>query len=159
MEIPKEALPLIQSFLAQMSSAMKISEVLADHNSNDKEITPDDIIGGLVYRLMIPMESSEIETSMNSAKEIIDRIDDSESEEECDQIDDDKTKDYDKIDECYENKKQFNRKVKHPICNCSICSKVRVCLLNYKIHECSDPLADKFKNAINHACEEHKIYI
>ena len=74
-DIPQEALPLIQAFLAQMSSAMKVSEILADHNSKDKEIRPDDIIGGLVYRLMVPMNSEEIESSMSSAKHIIDKLD------------------------------------------------------------------------------------
>lgn len=150
-DIPQEALPLIQAFLAQMSSAMKVSEILADHNSKDKEVRPDDIIGGLVYRLMVPMNSSEIESSMNSAKEIIDKLDQTDSEEE-----------YDEIEECYaneEDKKTFNRRVKAPICNCDVCSKVRICLLNYKMHDCSDPLAQKFKNAIDHTSQEHKIYI
>ena len=147
----ESSLPLIKAFLAQISSAMKISELLSKHNSEDSEISVDQIIGGLVYRLMVPMDGSEIESSMNSAKQIIDKLDETDSEEE-----------YDEIEECYaneEDKKTFNRRVKAPICNCDVCSKVRICLLNYKIHDCSDPLAQKFKNAIDHTSQEHKIYI
>lgn len=149
-DLPQEAMPIIQAFLAQMSSVMKISEILADHNSKDKEIRPDDIIGGLVYRLMIPMNGMEIESSMNSAKQIINKLDQTDSEESDEE--------YDGVQECYP-KESSSRKVKAPICNCDICSKVRICFLNYKNHECSDPLAERFQNAINHTCEQHKLII
>ena len=140
--------PLIQVFLSQIESAMKISEVLADHNSPNKEITPDQIIGGLVYRLMVPMNNEEMTQSLTSAKQIIDKLDQTDSEES--------DEDYDEIHECYPTE---SRKVKHPQCNCDICSQVRICMLNYKNHECSDPLADKFRNAINHTCEQHKLLL
>ena len=140
--------PLIQAFLSQIESAMKISEVLADHDSPNKEITPDQIIGGLVYRLMVPMNNEEMTQSLTSAKQIIDKLDETDSEES--------DEDYDEIQECYPTE---SRRVKHPQCNCDICSKVRICMLNYKNHECSDPLADKFRNAINHTCEQHKLII
>lgn len=143
--------PLIQAFLSQMNSSMKISEVLADHNSPKKEIRPDDIIGGLVYRLMVPMNDEEMTQSLTRAKQILDKLDqtDSEESEESDE-------DYDEIQECYPTE---SRRVKHPQCNCDICSQVRICMLNYKNHECSDPLADKFRNAINHTCEQHKLIL
>ena len=147
-DLPQEAMPIIQAFLAQMSSAMKISEILADHNSKDKEIRPDDIIGGLVYRLMVPMNHVEIESSMSSAKQIINKLDQTDSEES--------EEEYDVVQECYPKE---SRKVKTPICNCDICSKVRICFLNYKSHECSDPLAERFQNAIDHTCEQHKLLI
>ena len=140
--------PLIQVFLSQIESAMKISEVLADHNSPNKEITPDQIIGGLVYRLMVPMNNEEMTQSLTSAKQIIDKLDETDSEES--------DEDYDEIQECYPTE---SRRVKHPQCNCDICSKVRICFLNYKNHESTDPLADKFRNAINHTCEQHKLII
>jgi uncharacterized Zn finger protein len=143
--------PLIQAFLAQIESAMKISEVLADHNSSNKEITPDQIIGGLVYRLMIPMNNEEMTESLTSAKQILDKLDHTDSEES-----EESEEDYDEIHECYPTE---SRKVKHPQCNCHICSKVRICFLNYKNHESTDPLADKFRNAINHTCEQHKLII
>ena len=140
--------PLIQVFLSQIESAIKISEVLADHNSPNKEITPDQIIGGLVYRLMVPMNNEEMTQSLTSAKQIIDKLDETDSEES--------DEDYDEIQECYPTE---SRRVKHPQCNCDICSKVRICFLNYKNHESTDPLADKFRNAINHTCEQHKLII
>lgn len=140
--------PLIQVFLSQIESAMKISEVLADHNSPNKEITPDQIIGGLVYRLMVPMNNEEMTQSLTSAKQIIDKLDETDSEES--------DEDYDEIQECYPTE---SRRVKHPQCNCDICSKVRICFLNYKNHESTDPLADKFRNAINHTCEQHKLIL
>lgn len=140
-------LPLIKTFLGQMDSAMKISDILAKHENSD-EITVDHIITGLVYRLMIPMSNDEINDSLNSAQQILDKLDESDSEEEQEQsmyLD--------------ENITFGSRKVKSNNCNCEICSKARICLHNYHIHDCSDPLSDKFKNAIQETCEKHKIYI
>ena len=138
-----EVLPLIKAFLGQMDSAMKISDILAKH-ANSEEIEVDHIVGGLVYRLMVPMNESEINQSLSSAQQIIDKLDDTDSEEE--------TEDYN--DQLIE----FKRKIKRPICNCEICSKLRVCLINYPSYECSDPLAEKFKHAIDETCKTHKLY-
>ena len=137
--------PIIKSFLGQMDSAMKISELLADH-SNSEEITVDHIVIGLIYRLMTPMNDDEITSALSNAEQMLENMDNSDDE------------DYDDIDECYENIK-LGRNIQHPICNCSICMKARVCLLNYKNYECSDPLSEKFNNAIKSTCEKHKIFI
>ena len=139
----------IQAYLAQMDSAMKVSDLLANHE-NSEEITVDHIIGGLVYRLMVPMSNDELINSIDAAKQIIEKLDDSDSCSESE---------YDQIEEIYENTDFGSRKVKHPICNCEICSKLRVCLINYHNHECSDALAQRFKDAIDNTCEKHKIYI
>ena len=140
--------PIIKSFLGQMDSAMKVSETLADHASSE-EITVDHIITGLVYRLMVPMSNEEVDSALESAQQILDKLDESDSEE--DELEQSTTLD--------ENIDFGSRKVKPPICNCSVCAKSRVCLLNYQNFDCSDPLADKFKAAINSTCGKHKIYI
>ena len=41
------------------------------------EITVDHIIGGLVFRLMTPMTNEELEDSIGAAKQIMERLDDS----------------------------------------------------------------------------------
>ena len=142
--------PLIQAYLSQVSSAMKISDVLAKHDNSD-EITPDHLIGGLVYRLMVSMTETELHESIDAAKEIMDKLENTDSEDS----------DYDGIEECYSVPEISNvpRKLKSPKCNCEICSQLRVCLLNYKDHECDDELSQKFKNSIDSTCEKHKIYI
>ena len=61
---------LIQVILANTSSAMKISKVLCEH-SNDKILKSDEIICGLIYRLMIPMTNEEIIESMNEAEDLM----------------------------------------------------------------------------------------
>mgnify|MGYP001263868435 CR=1 FL=1 len=141
---------LIQSYLAQLDSAVKISAILNDH-SDEKELTGDDIICGLVYRLMVPMTQEEITESINTAKGVLNDFENHEDEEEDEE-------DYDSIEETYE-KPQLSRKIKTNNCNCDICSKVRVCLLNYKDFEPSDNLSLKFKNSITETCEKHNIYI
>lgn len=141
-------LPLMKSFLGQMDSAMKVSDVLAKHESSE-EITVDHIIAGLVYRLMVPMTNEEIDESLSSAQQIIDKLDETDSEE-----------DYDTIEEIYSDNVSFNnRKVKTNNCNCEICMKARTCLLNYHSYECKDVLAGKFKNAIEDTCNKHQIRI
>ena len=140
--------PIIKSFLGQMDSAMKVSETLANHASSE-EITVDHIITGLVYRLMVPMTNEEVDSALESAQQILDKLDETDSEE--DELEQSTTLD--------ENIDFGSRKVIAPICNCSVCAKARVCLLNYQTFDCSDPLADKFKAAINSTCGKHKIYI
>ena len=137
--------PIIKTFLGQMDSAMKVSGILAKHD-NSEEITVDHLITGLVYRLMVPMTNEEVTDALDSAQQLLDKLDDTDSGEESeDELDLDITFDH--------------RKVRTNNCNCDVCIKARVCLLNYRTHDCSDPLADKFKNAITTTCEKHKIII
>ena len=147
--------PIIKAFLGQMDSAMKVSATLSDHEGSD-EITVDHLITGLVYRLMVPMTNDEIDLALESAQQIMDRLEGSESEGE---------ESYDTLEECYSDEQSggqpisFNRKVKTNHCNCTVCAKARVCLLTYENHDCSDHLAEKFKKAIDNTCNKHKIYI
>ena len=140
---------MMKVYLAQMNSAVKISKILCEHSSEEKELTGDDIICGLVYRLMVPMEQEEIDESMDAAEEVLcdDFVEEEEEEEEFDQI-----------EEKYETPK-ISRKIKCNNCNCEVCSQVRVCLLNYKSFEPMDQLCQRFKDSIEHTCSEHKIYI
>jgi hypothetical protein len=134
-------------YLAQMDSAVKVSKILTEH-SQDKILNGDKIICGLVYRLMVPMTEEEINDSMNYAEELINPEDSEEDDFE---------------DNDFEELEKELEKVSHKIvsnqCNCDICMKVRVCLLNYHSHECSDPLAQRFKSAIEHTCQEHLVII
>ena len=139
---------LIQAFLAQMDSAMKVSDLLAKHDQSD-EIKVDHLIGGLVYRLMVPMTQQQLTESLESAKEIVDHLDSDDSDENFEV-------EYDTIEDYPE---PLNRKIRPPTCNCDICSRLRVCLLNYSEYECSDPLAEKFKNSIDSTCEQHGIVL
>ena len=141
--------PIIKCFIGQMDSAMRVSDKLAKHERPaSEEITVDHLITGLVYRLMVPMTNEEVDESLGNAQQILDKLDDSDSEEGSDE-------------ECEldRNVTFDSRKVKTNNCNCDVCMKARVCLLNYENHDCGDPLADKFKKAITMTCEKHKIYI
>ena len=51
--------PLMVSFLGQMDSVMKVSNVISEH-SDETELSPDSLISGLVYRLMTPMTDNEL---------------------------------------------------------------------------------------------------
>ena len=137
---------LMKAYIAQINSAVKISTVLCDHSENE-ELTGDDIICGLIYRLMVPMTQEEINESLNKADEI---LNDSEEEDDC--------QEYDTISEITE-KSNISRKIKINNCNCDICSKVRDCLSNYHSFEPPDQLAQRFKNSIIETCDKHKIYI
>ena len=139
---------LMKVYLAQMDSAIKISSLLQDHSESD-ELSGDDIISGLVYRLMTPMSQEEITESLTKAEEILDEDDDDE---------DDDDGDYDDISETYD-KPTISRKIKTNNCNCEICSQVRICLDNYHSYIPTDNLARKFKDSIQETCDKHKIYI
>jgi len=137
---------LIQVILANASSAAKISNILCDH-SDDKILKADEIICGLIYRLMTPMTEQEITDSMTEAKELM--YEESSSEEE----DDDMVGDSNIVDDI--DDLNIKRKVKVNHCNCEICSQVRVCLLNFNEYLPKDELGDKFKASIIETCETH----
>ena len=130
---------LIQIILANTSSAMKISKLLCSH-SNDKILKSDEIICGLIYRLMIPMTNEEITQSMNEAEDIM--YQESSEDEEIEYIND--SEDF-----------KFQKKIKTNHCNCEICSQVRVCLLNFNDYIPKDELGDKFKKSILETCQTH----
>ena len=157
MEGDKIFYDLMKVYLAQMDSALKISNIIYEHSDREEGLTGDDIICGLIYRLMIPMTKEEIEESLSNAGNILDtECSESDEEELYEKLDD--NLDYDSIEEQYE-KPKISHKIKSNQCNCEICSQVRVCLLNYKSFEPGDQLAQKFKDSIEHTCSEHKIYI
>ena len=130
---------LIQVILSNTSSAMKISKVLCEH-SNDKILKSDEIICGLIYRLMIPMTNEEIIESMNEAEDLM--YQESSEDEEIEYINDSEDL-------------KFQKKIKTNHCNCEICSQVRVCLLNFKDYIPKDELGDKFNKSIHETCLSH----
>ena len=144
-ELSKEQLSMIQVILANTSSALKISKILCDH-SDDKILKADEIICGLIYRLMIPMKDQEITESMNDAESLMYNEDE-----------DDDDEDYDIVDDIIELAKE--KKVKCNHCNCEICSQVRVCLLNFNDYLPKDELGDKFKCSIIETCEKYNRFI
>jgi hypothetical protein len=138
---------IMTAYIAQMQSALKISNILSEHNSDSKELSGDDIICGLVYRLMIPMSNTEMMGSLVEANRIMDPDESDGSDEE-----------YDEIEEKYE-KPSISRKIKTNTCNCDICSKARVCLINFSDYDPTDQLAQRFKDSITETCVIHKIHI
>ena len=147
-ELTKDQLSLIQVILANTSSAMKISKTLCEH-SDDKILKADEIICGLIYRLMIPMENQEIMDSLEEAKSLM--YEDDNDDEEEDLIE------QDIVDDLIELTKEIKVKCNH--CNCEICSQVRVCLLNFNDYLPKDELGDKFKCSIIETCEKYNRFI
>ena len=136
-------LDMMKVYLAQMDSALKISKIICEH-SDREELSGNDIICGLIYRLMNPMKQEEINESLANAEELLE--DDSEEE------------DYDDIPETYE-KPSIPQKLKSNHCNCEVCIQMRVCLLNYHSFETNDQLSEIFKNSIKTTCDKYNIYI
>lgn len=134
---------LMRVFIAQMESSMKISKIISKHFKEEK-LSPDSVVIGLVYRLLYPMTNEEIKTSMERAEEIM-NSETSDSEEE-------------ELEESEGEEKEM-KKVKQPFCNCDICMKARLSLINYESHESYEPLTIMFKNAIDKACEVNKLTI
>jgi len=145
---------IIQIFIAQMDSAMNISKIVSEH-FGEKELSPDSVITGLVYRLMTPMNQTDIDEYMKKADEIIN----GESEEEDDDIAEDMDEDIDEGTDKGNIMEKEPRKVKHPICNCEVCMNARICLLNYHAYETYEPLSTMFNDAIKKSCDGSKIYI
>ena len=143
---------IIKVYLAQMNSAIKISNIICEHSEEDDEniLTSDHIICGLIYRLMVPMTDEDMNESFNTADEILDGInnDSSESSESGDELDDE-----------LEKKSDVKRKLIMNECKCDVCSKCRECISKYESYETYDPLVTRFKDSIKDTCEKHNIYI
>jgi len=146
--IDEVSMKLLSAYVSQIQSALKISEILAEHADEDT-ISPDNIILGLIYRLMVPMTEKEMKESVDITNEILNH-DSSEDEGLEDEG-------LEEEDEDLEQKKP--RKIKTNHCNCEICMKARVCLINYPKYESPDIFAEKFHNSIKHTCERHKLLL
>ena len=144
--INEEALKLIKIYIAQTQSALKISKIICEHSDRD-ELSGDDILCGLIYRLMNPMTQDEINDSLIKADEILE--DEYSSEEEEIDIEIEK--------EIIE--KNEIRKIVSNNCNCDICIQMRVNLINYNTYECTDVLSERFNNSIKETCKKYNIII
>jgi len=134
---------LMKTYLAQMDSSVRISKILCEHSDHD-EVSGDDIIGGLVYRLMTPMGEDEMKESVDSAEHI---LEDPDSED-----------DYDDIPETYK-KPKISRQIVLNTCKCDICKRTRKCIRDFKDYETSDYVSQSMKKSIEKVCKEHKIKI
>ena len=145
-QINQQSLDLIKIYIAQTQSALKISQTICDHSERN-ELNGDDIICGLIYRLMNPMTQGEMNDSLIKADEILG--DDYSSDEE--------NNDFELEKEILENNEW--RKINSNNCNCDICIQMRVNLINYNNYECSDILSERFNNSIKETCKKYKILI
>ena len=135
---------LMKAILANTTSATKISKILCEH-SEDKILKADEIILGLMYRLMTPMTDEEMIQSINEAESVLyAESSDEESEEENIIVDTDDTDDL-----------SVSRKIKCNTCNCDICMRCRICLSNFNDYIPKDNLGDLFKNSILETCKTH----
>ena len=142
---------IIKVYMAQMNSAVKISEIICKH-SNEEELTGDHIISGLIYRLMTPMTDEDMVDSLEKADKLMNGSD-SDEELEDGELEDDELEEIE-----YVKPKRF-RKITKNYCNCNVCKRVRECLDGYESYETFDPMVTRFKNSIEETCEKHKIII
>ena len=140
---------IIKVCVAQTHSAVKISEIVCEHSDRDI-MTGHDIICGLVYRLMVPMTEAEITEAMEKAEHILNGSD--EESEDYEIVEED-------TEEGIKSLVGGSRKIQSNHCNCDVCAKMRVCLLNYHTFEPADSMAMKFKNSIEDTCQKHNIHI
>ena len=136
---------IIKIILANTISAMDISTTLCDHSS-DKILKSDEVICGLIYRLMVPMTDNEINTAMESADPLM--YGESSDEEDINE-------DIPQDEVIQADSDNNSRNIRTNNCNCDICSKVRVCLINFKDYVPIDEMGDKFKESIISTCHTH----
>lgn len=151
-KILETQMQMIKIFIANTSSAMKISKIMCEHSNTDV-LTGDHIICGLVYRLMVPMTDQEIEESLDIANDIMEGSSDEEDYEEDYEDDIKIVNDEDSVTERRQGKVQVND------CNCDICKTIRECMIKFNDYTPKDELGDKFKNSIIETCNTYNRYI
>jgi hypothetical protein len=142
-EIDDEQANILKVVIANNISAMKISKILSEHSNNI--LLTDYIVTGLIYRLMIPMTDDEMTQSIREAETILYA---SSSDEEDKDDTEDKDEDL-----------NTKRKIKYNSCNCDICNKCRVCLINFGEFIPNDHLSTIYKNSIVETCEKHNLIL
>ena len=147
--ITEEQENIFKVVIANNISAMKISKILSEHSENI--LTTDYVVTGLIYRLMIKMTDDEMIQSMNEAETILY----AESSDDDENDDDEKEEELESIEEDLNTK----RKIKYNSCNCDICNKCRVCLLNFGEFIPTDHLSIIYKNSILETCEKHNLIL
>jgi hypothetical protein len=145
-EIDDEQANILKVVIANNISAMKISKILSEHSNNI--LLTDYIVTGLIYRLMIPMTDDEMTQSIREAETIL--YASSSDEEDGEDKDDTEDKDEDL---------NTKRKIKYNSCNCDICNKCRVCLINFGEFIPNDHLSTIYKNSIVETCEKHNLIL
>jgi len=148
---------IIKVYLAQMNSAVKISDIICNHSKDEDEITGDHIISGLIYRLMVPMTDEDMAESLEKADNFMNEST-SEEELEDDDLEDDDLEVEELEDPIYVEPEK-PRKIKMNDCHCDICKKVRECISKYDTYETYDPSVTRFKNSIKETCDKHRIYL
>ena len=146
--ITEEQENIFKVVIANNISAMKISKILSEHSENI--LTTDYVVTGLIYRLMINMTDDEMIQSMNEAETIL--------YASSDEDDEDDEKEEEKL-ESIEEDLNTKRKIKYNSCNCDICNKCRVCLLNFGEFIPTDHLSTIYKNSILETCEKHNLIL
>ena len=149
-EMTDEQANILKVVFANNISAMKISKILSEHSNNI--LLTDYVVTGLIYRLMIPMTDDEMTQSINEAESILYA---SSSDEEEDTTDADTLDDAETVDEDLNTK----RNIKYNSCNCDICNKCRVCLINFGEFIPNDPLSTIYKNSILETCEKYNLIL
>ena len=142
-ELTDEQENILKVVIANNISAMKISKILSEHSNNI--LLTDYVVTGLIYRLMIPMTDDEMTQSINEAETIL----------YASSSDEEDTEDVETLDEDLNTK----RKIKYNSCNCDICNKCRVCLINFGEFIPNDHLSTIYKNSIVETCEKHNLII
>ena len=148
-ELTDEQANILKVVIANNISAMKISKILSEHSNNI--LLTDYIVTGLIYRLMIPMTDDEMTQSIKEAETILYAS----SSDEEDTTDADTLDDTETVDEDLNTK----RKIKYNSCNCDICNKCRVCLINFGEFIPNDHLSTIYKNSIVETCEKHNLIL
>tara|TARA_Y100000590_G_scaffold459094_1_gene615247 strand:+ start:2127 stop:2606 length:480 start_codon:yes stop_codon:yes gene_type:complete len=150
--------PILKAYFAQILSGIKISKIVSEHR-NEEELTPDSLISGLIYRLMIKMSDKEMVSSLKKAEKFFeeDSGDDNESEEDEDfGLLNGIMNDEDNLTIVKETK---SRNIQKPTCKCKVCQKTKDCLIHFQDYETYDTLTTIFKDAIKKTCGSHKLKI
>ena len=147
--------PILKAYLAQILSGIKISKIISEHR-DEEELSPDSLISGLIYRLMIKMSDKEMLSSLKKADKFFEEDSGDDIEDEDFGLLNGIMNDEDNLKVVKEKK---SRNIQKPNCKCKICKKTNECLAKFQDYETFDELTLIFKNAIQKTCLSHNLNI
>lgn len=145
---------LLVPILAVLNKATQISSTLSAHRGGENAIVVSgDIVAGLIYVLMTEMSNEDMQSSIDEARRIVDEVFEGDDEDETN------NPAFVSGEDVAETEEVHNIGASTYRCNCDLCTRTRVAILNFPSFEPQSVDQQWVYNAICKTASEHQISI
>lgn len=153
---------MLQALLGSTTSSVRVAATLAEHRGS--EVSKEDMVAGLLYRLMTPMSSEEMALSLRDGRNLGALILDQDSGESSDEEEADGAASLEKAELTSTNAigtaaPESVLSISTYTCNCAVCMQTRICIQNYKDFFPPDDATALMHRGLLRSMEQHNVSI